>query len=233
MSAANAQVGIQTQNPHTTLDVNGDLNIADKLYAGGTDATTGDPGDKNKAFTSNGDDNPVSWEEVKIPVGYSGGLYLTSVEVLSDVAGLNMDDTGPGTYILNESLSGNWQEIPSLTKSISVTHPENKVHVQFQTTAQINYSGSGSFACGIFMDNKLQGARVDVVRGPSGSYNVFNINTSFDNVGTGSHTFKIACRGRTYSNESGKLAIGRANVATSLGADMAQSSLNLFVLEEL
>lgn len=230
-----AQVGIQTQNPKTALDVNGDMNVAGKIYTGGTDSSLGNPGDKNKALTSNGDNEAVSWEEVKIPVGYEGGLYLTSVEALSDRAGLNLTATGFGTYNENASLSGNWIQIPALTRTVSVTHPVNKIHVQLQTTAQINFNGSGSFACGIFMDNQLKGVRVDVVSGPIGSYNVFNINTSFDNVPTGNHTFKIACRGRTFSNNSttARLAIGRANVPANLGADMAQSSLNLFVLEEL
>lgn len=233
INSAYAQVGIQTQSPKTSLDVNGDMNVAGKIYTGGTDTALGNPGDKNKAFTSNGDDESVSWEDVKIPAGYEGGLYLTSVEAVSDITGLNLDDTGPGTYNVNATLSGNWIEIPGLSKSVSVTHPVNKIHIQLQTTAQINFDGSGSFACGIFMDNQLKGTRVDVVKGPSGSYNVFNINTSFDNVSTGNHNFKIACRGRTYSNESGKLAIGRANVPANLGTDMAQSSLNLFVLEQL
>lgn len=235
INSAYAQVGIQTQSPKTALDVNGDMNVAGKIYTRGTDISLGDPGNKNKAFTSNGDDEAVSWEDVKIPVGYEGGLYLTSVEALSDRAGLNLTATGFGTYSENAALSGNWVEIPLLTQAVAVTHPVNKIHVQLQTTAQINFDGSGSFACGIFMDNQLKGVRVDVVKGPSGSYNVFNINTSFDNVATGNHTFKIACRGRTFSSgaTTARLAIGRANVSANLGADMAQSSLNLFVLEEL
>lgn len=232
-NSAYAQMGIQTQNPKTSLDVNGDVNVAGKIYTGGTDTSLGDPGDRNKAFTSNGDTDAVSWEDVKIPVGYEGGLYLTSVEALSDRVGLNLTTTGFGTYAENEALGGNWTEIPLLAQTVSVTHPINKIHVQLQTTAQINYDGSGSFACGIFMDNQLKGVRVDVVRGPTGSYNVFNINTSFNNVSTGNHTFKIACRGRTFSNTSGRLAIGRANVPANLGTDMAQTSLNLFVLEQL
>lgn len=235
INSAYAQIGIQTQSPKTSLDVNGDVNVAGKIYTGGTDSSLGDPGDKNKALTSNGYNEAVSWEEVKIPVGYEGGLYLTSVEALSDRAGVNLTATGFGTYEENTTLSGNWMEIPLLAQTVSVTHPVNKIHIQLQTTAQINYDGSGSFACGIFMDNQLKGVRVDVVKGPSGSYNVFNINTSFNNVSTGNHTFKIACRGRTFSSSAvtSTLAIGRANVPANLGEDMAQSSLNLFVLEEL
>lgn len=228
-----AQVGIKTNNPTSTLDVNGDLNVNGKFHVGGTDNVVGDAGTKNKALTSNGLDGGVSWEEVKIPVGYQGGLYLTAVEAHSDRAGLDLSQTGYGTYSADESLSGNWTEIPGLSKVVEVTHTTNKIHVQFQTTAQMNFSGSASFACGIFMDNQLKGVRVDIVRGNAGSFNVFNINSSFNNVSAGNHTFKVACRGRTFSNESGSLAIGKPNTSTNLNADMAQSSLSIYVLEDL
>ena len=83
------------------------------------------------------------------------------------------------------------------------------------------------------MDNQLKGVRVDVLRGDAGGYNIFNINSSFNNVSAGNHTFKVACRARTFSNTSGRLAIGQANVAANLNADMAQSALNIYVLEDL
>lgn len=228
-----SQVGINTENPVTTLDVNGDLNVSGNIRVAGTDVSQGDPGAKNKALTSGGLTGNVSWEEVKIPVGYQGGLYLTAVEAVSDRVGLSLPTTGFGTYAENESLSGNWTEIPGLTKEITLTRPTNKIHVQFQTTAQMNFSGSASFACGIFLNNQLKGVRVDVVRGESGSYNVFNLNSSFTNITAGTHTFKIACRGRTFSNTNGTLGIGKPIVSTSLNSDMAQSAFNVFVLEDL
>lgn len=228
-----AQVGINTNNPVTTLDVNGDFNITGKIHVNGDDNAAGDPGAKNKALTSNGLDKPVSWNEIKIPVGYQGGLYLTAVEAQSDRVGLDLSETGYGTYNENSTLTGNWTEITGLARQINVTRPTNKVHIQFQTTAQMNFSGSASFACGIFMDNQLKGVRVDIVRGDAGSYNVFNINSSFDNVAAGAHTFRIACRGRTFSNILGSLAIGKANTPANLNADMAQSSLSVYVLEDL
>lgn len=227
------QVGVNTTNPVTTLDVNGDINVTGKIHVSGTDSALGDPGDKNKALTSNGTTNDVSWEEVKIPVGYEGGLYLTAVEALNDRVGLNLFQTGSTTYAQNESLSGNWTEIPGLTKQITVSHSVNKVHVQFQTTAQMNFAGSASFSCGIFLDNQLKGTRVDIIRGSAGSYNVFNINSSFNNISVGNHTFKVACRGRNYTSTSGQIAIGTAITPSSLNADMSQSALNIFVLEDL
>jgi hypothetical protein len=227
------QVGINTDFPQSTLDVNGDLNVSGKLRVEGTDTSPGDPGAKNKALTSNGLDGSVSWNEVKIPVGYEGGLYLTEVEALSDRVGINLEATGFGVYTENEPLTGNWVEIAGLTKIISVTRPLNKVHVQFQTTAQMSNSGSFSFACGIFLNNQLKGTRVDVLRGDSGAYNIFNINASFDNLTSGNHTFKVACRGRTSSETNGRVAIGTSNVPGTLNSDMAQSALNIYVLEDL
>ena len=228
-----AQVGINTNNPISTLDVNGDLNVVGKIHLQGNDTTLGDPGAKNKALSSNGDDAPASWKEIQIPIGYEGGLYLTGVEPLFDKVGLDLSETGFGTYNENSALSGNWVEIPGLTKIVSVSHPTNKIHVQFQTTAQMNFSGSASFACGIFMDNQLKGVRVDIVRGDAGSYNVFNINSSFDDVSSGDRTFKVACRGRTFTSPSGSLAVGKVNTSANLNADMAQSSLNIYVLEDI
>ncbi|HLV23580.1 MAG TPA: hypothetical protein VKY36_02225 [Moheibacter sp.] len=232
-SPALGQVGINTLTPVTALDVNGDMNVTGKIQVEGSDDSIGYPGEKNKALTSNGTANPISWEEVKIPVGYEGGLYLTAVEAVNDRTGLNLSSTGSGTYTENQALSGDWTEIPGLTKQIAISHPVNKIHIQFQTTAQMNFSGSASFACGVFLNNQLKGVRVDIIRGAAGSYNVFNINGSFDNISAGNHTFKVACRGRTYSDTSGKVAIGAPNVSTNLNADMAQSALNIFVLEDL
>lgn len=227
------QIGINTESPQSTLDINGNLNVNGKIRVEGTDTSPGDPGAKNKALTSNGIDGPISWEEVKIPVGYEGGLYLTEVEAVSDRVGINLTATGFGVYTENEPLSGNWVEIPGLTKTISVTRPINKVHTQLQTTAQMNNAVSFSFACGIFLNNQLKGTRVDVLRGDSGSYKVFNINASFNNLPSGTHTFKVACRGRTSSSTNGVLAIGTSNVSGTLNSDMSQSALNIYVLEDL
>jgi len=235
INSAYGQVGIQTEKPQSELDINGDMNVSGKVYTSGTDNSIGDPGSKNKALTSNGDNAAVTWEEVKIPLGYEGGLYLTTVEAISDTSGLNLAKSGSGIYNEFSSLDSEWKEIPGLTKAVTVSYPNNKIHVQFQTTAQINFTGSASFACGVFVNNQLRGARVDVVKGPSGSYNVFNINTSLDNLTTGNYTFKIACRGRTYSpdSENSRVAIGSSNISSNLNPSMAQSSLNLFVLEDL
>lgn len=228
-----AQNGINTVQPVTALDVNGDLNVTGKIRLKGTDTTPGDPGAKNKAFTSNGATDPASWEEVKIPLGYQGGMYLTDVEALFDKVGLELSATGATTYDENESLTGNWVEIPGLTKQVTILRPTNKVHVQFQTTAQINFAGTASYACGIFMENQLKGTRVDVVSGETGAYTVLNINASYTNLNPGTHTFKIACRGRTISSTTGKVAIGRSNVSGTLNDDMSQSYLNIYVLEDL
>lgn len=228
-------MAVNTEKPQTALDVNGDINIKGKIYTEGTDLALGNPGTKNEALTSQGPDQPVTWKEIKIPKGYEGGLYLTTLNVLSDKTGLNLEEKGAGTYLEEESLSGNWVEIPSLRNNFTVSKPNNKVHIILQTTAQINFEGTGSFACGIFIDNKLAGTRVDVVRGPAGSYNVFNLNSSIENKSTGVHSMKVACRARTFvgGTSSSRLSIGAPNDITQLGSDMAQSTLNVYVLESM
>ena len=237
-----AQVGINTLNPLTTMDINGDVNIKNKIYL----APTGIPivGDANSLITSKGDTQKPEWTKLQIPAGYKGMLNLTHVNQKSDQIGLYIGRTGYGTYPKDDLLTSNWSQITGLEMSFSISNPENRVYANFQTTVQMDLAGysagNGSFACGIFVGGKLKGVRVDILQGPNKSYKIFTMNTMLSNLPTGDYDVKMACRAREIlSNqtniEDGKLSFGRPINPSDLqlNGEMAKSTLNLSVLEIL
>ncbi len=86
------------------------------------------------------------------------------------------------------------------------------------------------FACGVFVDNKLKAVRADVLQGDSGTYKIFNLNATLQNLSPkNKYSVKVACTNRTLNNNV--LGVGKAVDTASLNADMAQSVLTTSVLQ--
>jgi hypothetical protein len=106
------------------------------------------------------------------------------------------------------------------------------VTFNFQTTAQKTGNGnaSTSFACGIFVDNKLRAVRTDVIIGGDGTNKIFNLNATLANLTPkNNYTVKAACTKRNINSNT--LGIGRAVNTTYLNSDMSESVLTLSVLQ--
>ncbi|MBL3548852.1 hypothetical protein [Chryseobacterium sp. KMC2] len=239
--AFSAQFGINTRSPLTTMDINGDTNVKNKLYL----APAGIPviGDVNSLITSNGEHQKPEWTKLMIPAGYRGMLNLTYVNQKSDENGLYIEKTGFGTYTKDIPLSSNWSQIPGLEMNFNISNPENRVYTNFQTAVQMNLvgypAGNSSFACGVFVNQKLKGVRVDLLQGPDKAYKIFTINAMLSNLPTGVYNVKVACRAREITSNNvhvaGKIAFGRpvSSSDVQLNGEMAKSTLNLSVLEVL
>lgn len=250
-----AQVGINTDtpNPGTTLDVNGKMNMEQRIYlSDGTDlADAGDPGTDKQVIVSGGSAENPQWEAKRLPAGYGLSYTMTYMNTFYDEVGADLTGLGTDLYTLNEPLTNNWTVIPGLNNEFTLYKNDSKVNLIFQTLPQINRtdanSGSASFACGLFVNSqssptvfKLKAARVDAVRGVAGSNKIFNMNITLDGSSdpelNGSpagnkYQLRVACRGRTISSGT-TFAIGKALNPNSLNAQMARSSLNIFVLEK-
>ncbi|PKF75416.1 hypothetical protein [Chryseobacterium sp. PMSZPI] len=228
----NAQVGINTASPVNMLDVNGDLNVRKELRTGGTNLLKGSAGTAGDIFHNNADMQANDWKNIKIADG-QGSMSLFSINTVADQTGVQFSYSGSSTpYNENDNLAGNWAVIPGASDTFSVTNANNKVTFSFQTTAQKvnNYSASASFACGIFVDNKLKAVRTDVLLGDSGAYKIFNLNATLTNlIPKNKYEVKVACINRALNSTT--LGIGRAVDSYYLNSDMSQSVLTTSVLQ--
>lgn len=226
-----AQVGINTTNPVNKLDVNGDISIRKELRTAGTDLLKGSAGDAGEIFHNNSAMAANDWKSIKIADG-QGSMSLFSINTVADQTGIAFYSSGDAVpYYENDNLEGNWMVIPKAIDTFSVTSDVNKVTFSFQTIAQkINNASSASFACGVFVDNKLKAVRTDVLQGDSGAYKIFNLNATLENLSRkNQYSVKVACINRTLNSTT--LGIGRAVDAASLTNDMAQSVLTTSVLQ--
>ncbi|WP_353147273.1 hypothetical protein [Chryseobacterium sp.] len=229
---AGAQVGINTTTPVNQLDVNGDISIRKEIRTGGTDLLKGSAGNAGDIFHNNSSVAANDWKNIKIADG-QGSMSLFSMNTVADQTGVSFNTSGNAVpYNENDALAGNWTVLPGATDTFSVTNATNKVTFSFQTTAQKtnNGSASASFACGVFVDDKLKAVRTDVLLGESGAYKIFNLNATLTNLTPkNKYVVKVACINRTLNSTT--LGIGKAVDTTFLSSDMSQSVLTTSVLQ--
>lgn len=241
LSAQNTGVGIGTENPQTTLDINGDLNVSKTIYIGGENLTHGNAG---QFIVSGGADAPTKWDTKQIPAGYGDSYSLTNMDSFTDNTGVDFNGSSTGNtepYDLNDLLNAavGWKEIHALQNTISIVQPINKVNLHLQTMTQLTGGTLASFACGFFLNDvasdrtifRLKGVRTDVMIAPSGSYRLFNMNTTLENVPPGQYELKVGCIKRNIGNGI-TLGIGKTIDASTLSQSMAQSTLNVYTLEK-
>ncbi|GEN68935.1 MULTISPECIES: hypothetical protein [Chryseobacterium] len=229
----NAQVGIDTPNPTNKLDVNGDLNVRKELRTGGTDLLKGSAGTSGDIFHNNSTMATNDWKAIKIADG-QGSMSVFSINTVADQTGVSFSSSGSAVpYNEGDPLAGDWTVLPTALDNFSVTNGNNKVTFSFQTTVQKTAKGSASFACGIFVDDRLRAVRTDVLLGGAGAYKIFNLNATLSNLTPkNKYVVKVACIKRTLSGTPiPVLGIGRAVDTAVLNNDMAQSVLTTSVLQ--
>ncbi|NIF05519.1 hypothetical protein F3J23_08700 [Chryseobacterium sp. Tr-659] len=227
----NAQVGINTSAPTNTLDVNGDLNLRKELRTGGTDLLKGSAGNAGDIFHNNSELTVNDWKGIKIADG-QGSMSLFSMNTVADKTGVSFTTPNGQTLPYNdgEALAGNWTVLPEAVDTFSITNAVNKVTFSFQTTVQKTGTSSGSFACGVFVDDKLRAVRTDVLLGETGAYKIFNLNATLANLTPkNKYSVKVACIKRAVTGIT--LGIGRAIDTNNLNSDMSQSVLTTSVLQ--
>ncbi|HLV23579.1 MAG TPA: hypothetical protein VKY36_02220 [Moheibacter sp.] len=239
-----AQIGINTNNPNAMLDIDGDLSIRGKIYAGGTEGTLGDPGVAGQVLVSQGPGLPPKWLTLNIPE-IEQNYYLIYNNTYEDRTGASFtssQNSGNNLYTRGTSLSSlsSWKKIPDLTQTFEVHSTNNKTYFTFETVAQIATTGSNNlldaveFACGIFIDGKLEGVRVNTVEQPSSAYGPFRTITMLqiaENLSVGTHAIDVACTRRQSYSTSVALGIGRAVESENLNNFMAKSTLKVEVYE--
>lgn len=239
-----SQVGVNTQSPESQLDVNGDVTFRGKVYTGGDDTTLGNPGVKGQVLVSSGPGEPPKWLTLNIPDD-EGKYYLIYNDTFDDLTGVSFSSseiTGLNLYTkgtLLTSLSG-WKKIPDLSQNFEVFSIQNKTYFTFETVVQMASTSAAykldaiEYACGIFVDGKLEGVRINTVEQAGDSYGSFKTITILhvsENVPKGTHTLDVACTRRANYSTSVNLGIGRSVLAENLNNFMARSSMKIEVFE--
>ncbi|AZA81694.1 hypothetical protein C1637_03715 [Chryseobacterium lactis] len=244
-----AQVGINTDSPKAKLDVNGDMNMRDKIAV--LDATDNSlsQGNNDQLLVSQGVGYAPIWKTLRIPEYEPNKFYLIFNNSFSDKAGVefvtseqpNMTTSKAATFTKGADITSlkGFKKIDGLSQTISVFSTESKAYFQFETVVQANFGANGNpdtsidYACGIFVDNKLINMRQRNLRAINSQYPFLTHNQIgiVQNLSKGNHTVSVACsRLASYGDTSKKLAIGK-NTSTNINDFVAQSSLKVDVYE--
>lgn len=243
--SAIGQIGVNTNSPRATLDVNGDVNLRGRIHLGESEGTLASPGVAGQVLVSSGPGAAPKWLTLNIPDGEQK-FYLIYNNTFEDVGGVefsSLENTGNTTYAKGTLLSSmvGWKKIPNMSQTFHVYSEQNKTYFTFETVAQIATTGLNSevldavdYACGIFVDGKLEGVRVNSVEQPSiayGSFKTLTILHVSENISVGSHTMDVACTRRANYSTSVRLGVGRSVNANNLNNFMAKSSMKIEVFE--
>ncbi|WP_449388685.1 hypothetical protein [Chryseobacterium lineare] len=224
----NAQVGIKTDAPNATLDVNGATTLRKELRVGGTSTQVGNPGLNGQVLVSQGEGLPPIWKSLNVPLVEAGQYKLTNSYLFSDQVGITTfpNDSNGTVYKnnvgddINDTNTGLWVKLGALSNAIEIKNGNNRIAYQFQTGVEMRsptpaISENVTFACGIFRNGKLVAVRADKVSstnnvGKNGLQDyIFTLNYTEKDVAIGTHQIEVACRKIISSNTGSAFSIGR------------------------
>lgn len=244
-----AQVGINTNSPKAKLDVNGDVNLRNKVVVLNVTDNSLSQGNNDQLLVSQGEGYPPIWKSLRIPEYEPNKFYLIFNNSFSDRTGVKFSDSeqssisgrnlafSKGASIT--SLPG-FKKITGLTQDLSIFSDNSKTYFQFETVVQANLPSNGTtdisidYACGIFVDDKLVNLRQRNLKASSASSTFITHNQIgvISNLSKGDHKVSVACSRlgsyRTASNVV--LAIG-TYAADNINSFITQSSLKVDVYE--
>lgn len=229
-----SQIGVGTTKPHTDLDINGTTNVSKEIRLNGTDAKIGAAGKQGDLISGNALNNNF-WKNFDLPEGFLEGMVLTGSYVNSTFNGVSFPGTNnSGTlavpYTKGQAIASHWKELSDLNQKIKIAKSVNLVTVSVQTLVQTSNQNS-SFACGIYLDDKLDFVRLGTVNTGVGNYRTLNLNATLLNMDLGEHTIKFACAERNIPTGT-TLNIGKPIITTNLNNEMAKTSSVILVLEK-
>lgn len=239
-------VGVNTESPKSNLDVNGTTQFRGKLSVLTGNQQTPSEGIHNQILVSQGEGNPPVWKSLVIPEYEPDKFYLIYNSAKSDNVGLlfpsnTMIPNKPQTFIRGTLLSNlpGFEVIDGLTQKFIVNSENSRVYFQFETIVHSNMytlDGSIDYACGIFVDEKLQGLRQGTLLSQDTAVWPFLLHNQvaiLQNPTLGEHTVKVACsRLNSYRNNRRSLSIGTfASGAANLSSFATKSSLRVEVYE--
>lgn len=229
-----SQIGVGTTIPHTDLDINGTTNVSKEIRLNGTDAKIGAAGKQGDLISGNALNNNF-WKNFDLPEGFLEGMVLTGSYVNSTFNGVSFPGTSSSStlavpYTKGQAMASHWKELSDLNQKIKIVKSVNLVTISVQTLVQTSDQNS-SFACGIYLDDKLDFVRLGTVNSGAGNYRTLNLNATLLNMDLGEHTIKFACAERNIPTGT-TLNIGKPIITTNLNNEMAKTSSVILVLEK-
>lgn len=247
----NAQVGINTTTPQSTLDVNGDITLRNELRVGGTKTVDGNPGTANQILVSQGDNVTPQWKTSKLGFFEQDEYRITESNATFDEVGIDFGNTSVGdgvaTSAFGQSISSTnpvWTEIPLLASGFNIKNTFNRTNFLFQTGLEMSNVGTTAgafvrFTCGIFIDDQLRAIRADQINGINNkgakNQSIFTLSYTVNNLAAGPHTVKVACRRIASSTTGYHFAIGRTTTdgTQTVNNFMLRSILKFDVSEQV
>ncbi len=109
------QVGVNTEDPTSALDINGSLRTMDNLLVGGSDAVIGSAGTAGQFLISKGAGIPPQWQTVTAATPVTGDWYL--------IGSISRTDTQGGLLFDQSETSSpvSYASTYSIYKSVSAT----------------------------------------------------------------------------------------------------------------
>lgn len=211
VSSFNAQVGISTNSPLSTLDVAGDVVIRGELSVGGTDTEKGNPGLADQVLTSQGVGLAPTWKYVNVPFMENAQYKLINTYIKDDSTGIPSADLAgaASTPLLSSEgtvWSSSWKKIPGLSTQLEIKSAKNNVTYQLQMGVELKSNAASKtvgFTCGIFKNDVLVGLRADYVTttGTNPIQNIYTLNFDEVNSAPKIYTIDVACR-KTYTSDT-------------------------------
>ncbi len=262
ISSLNAQVGkvgINTETPQTTLDVNGSIQLRNELQVNGSAGNEGD------IYFSQGNATLNKWNPVNVPFLEDGQYQLVNTFAIKDQVGIDFTGNGydPSLSSLGETFgSKNWTHITGLNQTIKIKDPNNKSSMLFQTGVESRMDpgnntsnqveGNIKYTCGLFRrlaadpqsSSVLVAMRASQINNvpfktnEKKSQSVFTLNYTVLNMPVGEYVFSVGCRRMSLSGGGGSattslLSIGNAvnSGAGNTNDFMLNSVLKIDVIE--
>ncbi|MEN4759407.1 MULTISPECIES: hypothetical protein [unclassified Chryseobacterium] len=243
-----AQVGIKTEAPKSTLDVNGDTNLRGKLAVLNTVDNVLSEGANDQVLVSQGAGYPPIWKTLRIPEYEPNKFYLIFNNSFSDRTGVTFtsnevsnNGASRSTTLVKDATFASlnrFKKIPGLSQNFTVYSSDSKTYFQFETVVQATFPVNSSpdisidYACGIFVDDKLVNLRQRNLKASSAASTFITHNQigMAANLDKGSHSVSVACSRLKSYNSTATLGIG-INVAANIDDFITQSSLKVDVYE--
>lgn len=248
-----AQVGIKTDSPNATLDVNGATTLRKELRVGGTSTQVGNPGLNGQVLVSQGEGLPPVWKSLNVPLVEAGQYKLINTYLSSDRNGITSLSAGiaaDNVYKSNvgdditDLTKGKWVKINAFETNFDVKNGNNRITYQFQTGVEMKApsattSQSVTFTCGVFRNGKLVAVRPDKILSNNNNLKngmqdyIFTLNYTEQNVPVGNHKVEVACRKINSTDINTAFTIGRniANSNTNSNAFTLESEFKMDIIE--
>lgn len=250
---ANAQVGIGTSSPNSTLDINGKTTLRKELRVGGTTDMVGSAGLNGQVLVSQGEGLSPVWKTLNLSFMEEGQYKLINSYLSSDQVGitsLSANVAGDGIYKssvgddITDTTKGKWVEIPGLENNFTIKNGKNRLTYQFQTGVEMKAPDAATaqnigFACAVFRNGKLVAVRPDKISSNNNTEKegiqdyIFTLSYTEQNAPVGVQKVKLACRKIDVTNAASQFVIGRnvSNTNTVSNAFTLESVMKIDVIE--